>query len=120
MKKRWIIIAAIILFIFPSMTVKAAPYESFVVDKDGGYRYSPSLYEPAYMIDYNLNGITDLYVSQENLLYVARTDAGHGEILIFDTKGNYIRSIVDDEMKSVKGIFVDPEGKVYAVDYSRA
>lgn len=120
MKKRWIILAAVISFLIPSITVKAAPYESLVVDKDGWYRYSPSLYEPAYMIDYNLNGITDLYVSQKNLLYIARTDEGHGEILIFDSKGNYIRSIVHEEMKSSKGVFVDSEERIYVVDYSDA
>jgi tetratricopeptide (TPR) repeat protein len=118
MKKRWIFLAAVIMFLLQGTTATAAPYECFVVDKDGSYRYSPSLYEPAFMIDYNLKGISDLYVSEEDLLYVARTDAGQGEILIFDTKGSYIRSIVHENMKSAKGVFVDQEGRIYAVDYS--
>lgn len=120
MKKSLIILAAVIMFILQCSTVKAAPYESFVVDKDGSYRYSPSLYEPAFMIDYNLKGITDLYVSREDLLYVSRTDAGKGEVLMFDTKGNYIRSILHEEMKSAKGVFVDQKGQIYVVDYSKA
>ncbi|MDF2542335.1 MAG: hypothetical protein K0S47_2053 [Herbinix sp.] len=120
MKKIIFIFAAVILLLVQSSTAFAAPYESFVVDKDGSYRYSPSLYEPAFMIDYDLKGISDLYVSKKDLLYVSRTDAGKGEVLIFDTKGNFIRSILHEDMKSAKGIFVDQNELVYVVDYTNA
>ena len=120
MKKKVMIFAAVMMLLIVGSTAEAAPYESFVVDKDGGYRYSPSLYEPAFMIDYNLKGITDLYVSPEDVLYVSRTDAGQGEILIFDARGSYIRSIIHEEMKSARGVFADQEGKIYAVDYNNA
>lgn len=120
MKRIVLILAAVLMFCMQGMTVLAAPYESYVVDKDGGYRHSPSLYEPIFMIDYKLTGISDLYVSKEDLIYVSRTDGGKGEILIFDTRGNLVRNILHDEMKSAKGVFVNEKNQVYVVDYTSA
>ena len=118
MKKLFIVLAAAIMIVLNGQPVYAAPYESFVVDKDGFYRFSPSLYEPAFMIDYDLKGISDLCVSKDDLLYVARTNDGRGEILVFDLKGNLVGQIQHEDMKSAKGVFVDYINKVYVVDYS--
>lgn len=118
MKKLLILFAAVFVLLLQCSTAYAAPYESFVVDKDGRYRYSPSLYEPSFMIDYDLKGISDLYVSKEDLLYVSRTNGGKGEVLIFDAKGNYLGNILNENMKSANGIFVDQNEQIYVVDYS--
>lgn len=98
----------------------AAPYMSFVVDKDGYYRYSPSIYEPVYRLDDGLAGITDVCVDSEDRLYVASTSGGKGEVFVYTKDGERLRSIGGEILKSASGIYVSDAGYLYVVDYTES
>jgi hypothetical protein len=98
----------------------AAPYDSLVVDKDGRYRYSPSLYEPAFQLEDDLKGITDVFVDSEDRLYAAVTSNGRGEVFIYTKNGERLKSIGGEILKSASGVFVSDKGDLYVVDYTES
>ena len=103
------------LFFLPALLC-AAPYYSFMLDRDGRFRLSPDLYEPSHVINFDVSGVNDLFIDKNDRLYIARTGKDGPEILIFDAEGQYSRSIGTDILRGVSGIFVDDEGFVYAAD----
>ncbi|MCL2126812.1 MAG: hypothetical protein FWH38_01040 [Treponema sp.] len=94
----------------------AAPYYSFMLDRDGRLRPSPDLYEPSHVINFDVSGVNDLFIDKNDNLYIARVGMDGAEILVFDEDGQFLRSIGMDLLRGASGVFVDDGGLVYAAD----
>ena len=104
---------------FLPMKVWADPYGSFVLDKDGHFRLSPSLYTPVSALEYDFDGVEDIFIDSEDWIYVARTGGLMAEVVIFDENEQFVRSIGEDVLMSATGVFVaEPEAgkRIYVVD----
>lgn len=116
MKKIKMLISIVVLLVVNCIPVFAASYESYVIDKNGNYRYSPSLYEPVARYDQNLKGVTDICVDKEDHLYAGIETKGNGQILKFSREGTLLKTIEYEDMHGVSGVFVSEVGKIYVAD----
>ncbi len=115
MKKKIVCLVVILLTMLPSIGL-AAPYSSFMIDRDGHYRYAPTLYEPAYVLDVDASGVLDMYIAKNDHIYMARVGTSGAEVQELDEKGNFIRSIGIGQIKKANGVFVDNDFNVYVAD----
>lgn len=104
--------------VFFSTSAAAAPYYSYIVDRDNSFRFSPPIYEPAYALNYDLNGIMDLCIDHQDFVYAAVTGAMHAEIVVFNAQGEYQKSLGQEHLQSANGVFVDANGLIYVADYA--
>lgn len=118
MKRNYRIISILLLLLFVAqpLSVVAAPYYSFMIDRDGFYRYSPTLYEPARILDFDINGVNDMYIDANDMIYIARVGQAATEVLIFDADERYIGSIGAEVLRGASGVFVDIDGDIYVAD----
>jgi len=118
-----ILIIILITVFLNSLSVFAAPYPTYVRDRDGGFRYSPDLYIPSHIFNYDLNGINEIFIDEFDYLYVARSGSDANEVIIFDPDENFVRVIGHDILKSATGIHVNNIGDdtfIYVVDKRQA
>ncbi|MDR0553593.1 MAG: hypothetical protein LBG76_02170 [Treponema sp.] len=98
--------------------LQAAPYNSYMIDRDGFYRLAPALYEPSHVVNFDISGVNDLRIGADDRIYIARGGQDGAEILVFDEEENFAYSVGLGELKSAQGVFVDSGGLIYAADTS--
>ena len=117
------IILAVALAACFGMAAYAAPYSTYIRDRDDNFRFSPPLYLPSHLLNYDLNGINDIFIDGEDFLYAARTGSDVSEVVIFDAQERFVASIGDDVLESASGVHVsrsfgDPH--IYVADNRQA
>jgi hypothetical protein len=93
-----------------------APYNSYMIDRDGFYRFAPTLYEPFRVINFDISGVNDMYIDGNDTIYIARDGRDGAEILVFDNEENFSLSIGLGILRGASGVFADRDGLVYAAD----
>ncbi|MDR2536472.1 MAG: hypothetical protein LBD29_10635 [Treponema sp.] len=105
----------ILLWGFPQKHY-AAPYHSFMIDRDGFYRYAPTLYEPSHVVNFDISGVNDMFIDKKDRIYIARTGGGSPEVLVFNADETFASSIGGGILRGASGVFADPEGFIYVAD----
>ncbi len=110
------VILFVLIGILLAGTASAAPYTSYMLDRDGWYRYSPSLYEPSHVLNIDVSGVTDLFIGADDTLYIPRLGSNGGEVLVVSPDGELLRTVGQGTLKRPNGVFVDDEGTIYVAD----
>ncbi|GHU01461.1 hypothetical protein FACS1894147_01350 [Spirochaetia bacterium] len=106
----------ILLTVLSAENISAAPYYSYMLDRDGYFRYSPTLYEPSRILNFEVNGVNDMYIDANDLVYIARTGQEASEVLMFDAEDAFLGSVGGDVLRGASGVFVDGDGRIYVAD----
>lgn len=107
-------------FSIPSLSVTASQATSYTytLDEDGYWTRTQDAYLPDKTItDLGLSAPDDLYIDQDNMLYIA--DSQNRRIVKYsiDT-GSVVGILVDDSLKNPRGVFVTKSGDIYVADPS--
>ena len=117
--------ACILAVAFPAGAV--IPYRSYTYDSYGNAVDAADLYEPemtrnGYDLGVNMMAQpTDMYVSEEGLLYIL--DAGNSRVLVLDRELKFHHTVdkimldgQPQELAKASGIYVDQKGRIYIAD----
>ncbi|GHT94334.1 hypothetical protein FACS1894141_0790 [Spirochaetia bacterium] len=104
------------LLLGAAQTLAAAPYYSFMLDRDGYFRYSPTLYEPSHVVNFDISGVNDMFIDGEDRIYIARTGSEGAEVLVFDGAEQFVGSVGAGLLRGASGVFVDGDGLIYVAD----
>jgi DNA-binding beta-propeller fold protein YncE len=94
---------------------QAAPYYSYMITRDGYYRFSPSLYEPSFVSSVDVTGVEDLFVAQDDHIYVVRSGL-RAVVQELDAEGELLREYGEGKLQKPTGLFVDSDGLIYIAD----
>ncbi|MGM7702768.1 YIP1 family protein [Pseudalkalibacillus sp. Hm43] len=110
-----------------------APFITYTFDKDGYPIYTQTAYQPIGSIDgYDIEPSEsdvaagesdplfqpeDIFIDQDDTIYVA--DTGNSRIVIFDSFGNYERTVGEEILSKPTGVHVDEDGSIYVADYQK-
>ncbi|WP_408007667.1 YIP1 family protein [Pseudalkalibacillus sp. A8] len=110
-----------------------APYITYTFDKDGYPIYTQTAYQPIGTIDGfdiqtddsdpvagesdPLFQPEDIFIDKDDMIYVA--DTGNSRVVIFDSFGNFQRTVGKDILSKPTGVFVDDDGSIYVADYQK-
>jgi DNA-binding beta-propeller fold protein YncE len=131
-KKIMLLTVAFVLF-GTSAASAEAPYTTYTFDKNGVPIYTQTAYQPIGIIDgFDIKETTsdaadgesvplfqpeDIFIDDKDTIYVA--DTGNSRIVLFDSFGNYMRTIGQDVLSKPTGVFVDDDGYIYVADYQK-
>ena len=101
-----------------SASASQATSYTYTFDKKGNYTRTQDAYLPDRTItDLGLKSPEDLYIDQDNNLYVA--DSGNSRVLKYSiSTGQVTDELVWEGMSNPKGIFVSKKGDLYVADPS--
>ncbi|NIK75289.1 tetratricopeptide (TPR) repeat protein [Paenibacillus castaneae] len=137
-RKKGILFFAALLLLCSTMVDSASamvPYKTYFYDYEGDYFVSPDAYVPYRVLNAKdmgvgnegLNQPMDLFVDENNLVYVA--DSGRNRILLLDEQYQLKREINEfvledgvtkDSFNNPIGLFVSKEGLIYVADSKNA
>jgi DNA-binding beta-propeller fold protein YncE len=115
-KKRILAVFSAAFLITAQRELSAAPYFSFMIDRDGFYRSSPDLYEPSHIVDYDISGVNDMFIDEQDRLYIARLGPEGAEVLVFDAEEQFVRTVGGGVLRGASGVFADSGGLIYVAD----
>lgn len=116
MKKiKLILLVVLALTLIQPTQVNAS--DSYVINRDGDYIFSPDLYTAQRAINYNFEGLNDMFIASDDKIYVALYKDNVGSIVIFDQHEQYLTTIKHDQLKNPTGIFVTSDNLIYVADY---
>jgi len=102
----------------PALQASASQATSYTytLDEDGYFTRTQDAYLPDRTItDLQLNAPEDLYIDQNNILYIA--DSGNRRIVKYSIAKGEVEGILDDEnLKNPRGVFVTSNGDIYVAD----
>ncbi|GHH97805.1 YIP1 family protein [Neobacillus kokaensis] len=124
-------LSLVTLFLSFSLTVKAeSPFETFSVDGYGRTIVTQPAYEPEgvmaqdiYITDSNgervyspLNKPQDLFIDQNDGIYIA--DTGNNRIVQLDKNGKLVRilTVLESPLNQPSGVFITENGDIYIAD----
>jgi DNA-binding beta-propeller fold protein YncE len=112
--------------LIPPKASASLPYSTWFMDQETNraIRIQP-IYVPGQVIGYTdidvpLSEPSDLYITADDLVYVA--DTGNNRIVVFDQQGRYLRSIGEEgsesegSLNAPEGVFVTGDGMIYVAD----
>lgn len=122
-----LLIAVLIALSFAKVSYASQPYNSYTYNYWGDAVPAPQAYLPSKVVDAEALGLDnfkepmDLFVDDNNLLYVA--DTGNNRIVVVNERWELVRVINEfdnnghiDTFKGPRGLFVTDEGHVYVAD----
>lgn len=113
--KRFISLTMVLVIVFMTniQLVLAAPYKTYVVDKDGKPSFSPALYEPLTTIDYEFKDLKDIFIDEKGDLYIAESQ----RVSVLGSSGE-VKVLIDEEnLKNATSLHVDDK-YIYIADKS--
>jgi len=119
MKKAIFLLTALVMTALLGLQTLAAPYWSFMVDRDGHLRNSPGLYEPSHIIDVDAAGVNDMFIAPDDTIYIA-VSGNTTEIIVLDGNENERTRVGSGILKSAAGVFADTDGLIYVADSTQA
>ena len=121
MKRKGLLIIALLMAMIISMPVFAVPYNTFTRSGDS-YVLTQTAYEPYLVIshigEYTLSSPSDLRIGSDGLLYIA--DTGNQRILVATPSGEWVRTIGEGILQTPRGVFRADNGLVYVADQDAA
>ncbi|WP_349408498.1 YIP1 family protein [Pseudalkalibacillus sp. SCS-8] len=120
------------LLLTTSTVAAEAPFITYTFDKDGDPIYTQTAYQPIGTIDgFDIQVTTpdgeveeeplfqpeDIFIDKDDMVYAA--DTGNSRIVIFDSFGNFVRTVGEDVLSKPTGVHVDEEGFIYVADYQK-
>ncbi|MFI3253334.1 MAG: hypothetical protein R3Y63_03200 [Eubacteriales bacterium] len=105
--------AIVLLLILEIPISYAAPYQTYVLNKEGRPSFSPALYEPLTTIDHGFSGLTDMFLDKEGDLYIAEQQ----RISVLDESGELKVLVDEDHLRNATSLFVDQDF-IYVADKS--
>lgn len=130
--KRCMVLLLMIVVLLSAQAVYAdAPYNSYTYDYWGTPVPSPAPYLPVRIIDGaslgvgNFSSPMDIFVSQDNRIYVA--DSGNNRIVVLNERFE-VQKVIDgfvkdggrDTFSKPQGVFVNEKGEIYIADTDNA
>lgn len=99
----------------PAQASQATSYTYTYDDKMNSVRTQDAYLPQQTITDLGLNGAEDMFISKDNILYIA--DTGNLRIVAYDISlGAFLEDFSWPEFQAPKGIWVTGEGQVYVAD----
>jgi sugar lactone lactonase YvrE len=120
LKAALLLLAAAVISFLPAPRAFASQATSYTytMDDKGDWGRTQDAYLPDKTItDLGLNAPEDLYIDNDNMMYIA--DSGNSRIVKYSIDTGSVAGILTyEEMKNPRGVFVTKSGDIYAADPS--
>lgn len=126
-----LILSLILIVLFTSVAMADAPYGSYTYDYWGDPVPAPAPYVPTRLLDGDalgigpLSGASDLFISDDNKIYIA--DTGNNRIVVLNSSwkveriiDSFVKNGQQDTFNSPQGVFVTEEDALYIADTGNA
>lgn len=112
------LITALFFLCQPMSKVEAqiadVPYNTYSIGLRGELVHTATAYESTFILNRGFNSPDDIYIDDQDVVYIA--DTGNGRIFIYNPKTRESRTIGEGILGQPTGVFVDKEYDIYVAD----